>query len=127
MIVGLGIDLIELIRVRGAVEHFGDRFLRRVYTDEEIAYCRGKADPVPSLAGRFAVKEAAMKALGTGYARGVWFRSIEVARKPAEAPGVVFHGGARTRADDMGVTNIFVSLTHEKGMAAAVVVLEGER
>ena len=124
VIIGLGIDLIELGRVRKTLERFGERFLRRVYTEGEIRYCCAKADPVPSLAGRFAVKEAAMKALGTGYSRGVWFRRIEVARRKGEAPTLLFHGGAKDRADAMGVDRASISITHERGMAAAVVILE---
>ena len=125
VIVGLGIDLIELGRVRKTVERFGERFLKRVYTDGEIRYCYAKADPIPSLAGRFAVKEAAMKALGTGYSRGVWFRRIEVARRKGEAPTLLFHEAAQDRADAMGVARASISITHERDMAAAIVILEG--
>lgn len=126
MIRGLGIDLIELARVKRTVERFGERFLKRIYTEGEIAYCHRKANPIPSLAGRFAVKEAAMKALGTGYSRGVWFKRIEVVRHPGEAPTLLFHGAAAERADALGIVRATISITHEREMAAAVVVLEGE-
>lgn len=124
MIAGLGIDLIELARVKKTVDRFGERFLKRIFTEGEIAYCYKKANPVPSLAGRFAVKEAAMKALGTGYSQGVWFRLIEVVRSPGQAPTLHFHGGAKLRADALGIAKASISITHEREMAAAVVVLE---
>ncbi len=126
MIAGLGIDLIELPRVKKTVDRFGERFLKRIFTEGEIAYCYAKANPIPSLAGRFAVKEAAMKALGTGYSQGVWFRLIEVVRFPGEAPTLRFHGGAKRRADKLGIARSTISITHEREMAAAVVILEKE-
>jgi holo-[acyl-carrier protein] synthase len=124
MIAGIGMDLISIDRVRRTIERFGDRFLSRVFTAGEIAYCDEKHDPVPSLAARFAAKEAAMKALGTGVSRGVYFRHVEVARRRGEAPTVLFHGGARRRAELLGVTASYLTLTHDGGIAAAVVVLE---
>ena len=126
MIVGLGIDLIEIERVRRSYERFGDRFLRRLFTEGEVAYCLRKRDPVPSLAARFAAKEAAMKALGTGASRGVFFRQLEVVRRRGEAPLVLFHGGARRRAELLGVTASALTLTHDAGVSAAVVILEKE-
>ncbi|MFH1679040.1 MAG: holo-ACP synthase [Candidatus Eisenbacteria bacterium] len=124
MIAGIGIDLVLIERMRRTIDRFGDRFLRRVFTEGEIAYCRGKRDPVPSFAARFAAKEAAMKALGTGVSRGVYFRHVEVSRRRGEAPSVLFHGGARRRAELLGVASSSLTVTHEGGMAAAVVVLE---
>lgn len=126
MVIGLGIDLIELGRVRDVYDRFGERFLRRIFRQGEIDYCFAKSDPVPSLAGRFAVKEAAMKALGTGYSRGVWFRDIEVVRPPGSPPAIRFHGGAKARAESMGVTRALCTITHERNMGAAVVIFEGE-
>lgn len=124
MIVGLGMDLARIERVARVYGRFGDRFLSRIFTPGERAYCLGKKDPAPSLAARFAAKEAAMKALGTGASRGVRFRDIEVARRSGEAPRVLFHGGARRRAESLGVTASSLTLTHDAGVAAAVVVLE---
>ncbi len=124
MIIGLGIDLVDLRRLRKTVERFGDRFLDRIFTKEEVESSRRMADPIPSLAGKFAAKEAAMKALGTGYSRGVWFCSIEVVRRPGGPPSLRLHDGARLRAEALGVTRSTVSITHEREMAAAVVVLE---
>ena len=90
-----GVDIIEISRVRRVYERYGDRFLRRIYTEREAAYCRGRA---PQLASRFAAKEATMKALGTGV-RGVRWRDIEVVRGRGQAPRIVLHGTARARAD----------------------------
>ncbi len=126
MIIGLGIDLIELGRLRKTVKRFGERFLKRIYSEEEIAYCYRKVDPVPSLAGRFAVKEAAMKALGTGFSQGVFFKDIQVTRNPGQAPTLRFEGGARRRAEKIGVLTATISITHERDMGAAVVILEGK-
>ena len=124
MIVGIGIDLIGISRVRRTLDRFGERFLRRVYTEGERAYCFRKADPCPSLAARFAAKEAAMKALGTGVSRGVYFRNVEVTRAPGEPPRVVFYGKAKKRAESLGATGAVLSVTHDGDVAAAVVVLE---
>jgi len=124
MIAGIGMDLAEISRVRKTWNRFGDRFLRRIFTDREAAYCLEKKDPVPSLAARFAAKEAAMKALGTGVSGGVHFRQIEVARRRGEAPRILFHGRAGKRAELLGVTASSLTLTHDAGVAAAVVILE---
>lgn len=124
MIVGLGMDLTRIERVRRTLERFGDRFLARVFTRGEVEYCLRKSDPVPSLAARFAAKEAAMKALGTGAAQGVHFRDVEVARLPGEAPRVLFHGGAKHRAESIGATSSSLTITHDAGVSAAVVILE---
>ncbi|MBM3319214.1 MAG: holo-ACP synthase [Candidatus Eisenbacteria bacterium] len=123
MIAGIGMDMVLIERMRRAIDRFGDRFLRRVFTEGEIAYCRTKRDPVPSFAARFAAKEAAMKALGTGVSRGVFFRHVEVSRRRGEGPRVLFHGGARRRADLLDVAASHLTLTHEKNIAAAFVVL----
>src|SRR6478609_10057229 len=100
-IIGLGFDATDIPRVREVFARYGDRFLRRVFTDAEIAYCMRQRDPVPSLAGRFASKEAAMKALGTGHSRGVLWRDIEVVRHGGP-PKLQFHGGAARRFAELG-------------------------
>lgn len=123
MIAGIGMDMVLIERMRRTIDRFGDRFLRRVFTEGEIAYCRTKRDPVPSFAARFAAKEAAMKALGTGVSRGVFFRHVEVSRRRGEGPRVLFHGGARRRADLLDVVASHLTLTHEENIAAAAVVL----
>ncbi len=113
-----GVDFIEIDRVAGVLDRYGDRFLRRVFTPGEIAYCRGRA---PNLAARFAAKEAVMKSLGTGF-RGVGWRDIEVVRAPSGAPSPRLHGRAMRRAKRLGVTEIAISLSHSRGFAMVVAV-----
>ncbi len=124
MSLAVGIDLIAISRVRHVLERHAARFLRRVYTPEEVAFCRGR---VPELAARFAAKEAVMKALGTG-ARGVAWREIEVLSDRRGKPLVYLYGRARERAERIGLSALDVSLTHERDFAAAAVVglREGE-
>ena len=113
-----GVDIIEIDRIRKAFERWGQRFLNRIYTEGEIAYCRGRP---PNLAARFAAKEAAMKALGTGL-RGVGWKDVEVVRAPSGAPSIVLHGRALLRAENLGVTELALSITHSKDYAVAFVV-----
>jgi holo-[acyl-carrier protein] synthase len=127
MMVGLGTDLIEIARIGASVARFGERFLERVYTPGELAYCMGKKLSAESLAARFAAKEAAAKALGTGISRGVSWLELEVTRVPGEAPQMQFHGRAAERAARLGVRRISVSLTHGREQAMAVVILEDGR
>lgn len=124
MVVGLGTDLIEIARIKDSIARFGDRFLARVYTPGEIAFCSRKKNAAESFAARFAAKEAAAKALGTGISRGIGWQEIEVTRRPGERPEIVFHGRAAERAQAMGVRHAALSLTHSREMAMAVVVLE---
>jgi len=124
MIVGTGIDITEVPRVRQTIERFGERFLNRIYTTGEIRYCQSKANSVERFAARFAAKEAAMKALGTGWSRGVRWRDCEVARKPGSRPNMAFHGRAAEIAAALGVRNVSLSLTHTKEQAMAQVILE---
>src|SRR5207249_10364309 len=97
LIIGIGMDATEIDRIEATVARFGDRFLRRIFTDGEIAYATRRRNPAPHLAGRFAAKEAAMKALGTGHSRGVLWRDIEVVRAPGGTPQLKFHHGSATR------------------------------
>ena len=115
-----GVDIIEIERVKRVYAQYGDRFLRRIYTDVEAAYCRGRA---PQLASRFAAKEAVMKLLGTGV-RGVRWRDIEVVRGRGQAPSIRLHGTAIARAERIGLTDIAVSLSHSREFAVALVVLD---
>ncbi|MGH9524717.1 MAG: holo-[acyl-carrier-protein] synthase, partial [Terriglobales bacterium] len=126
MIVGTGIDLAEVPRIAAAVERFGERFLRRVFTEAEIRYCDSKANRFERYAGRFAAKEAAMKALGTGWRGGVAWTDFEVRREPGGRPAMAFHGKAAELASKLGVKNISLSITHTKETAMAQVILEGE-
>ena len=115
-----GVDIIEIGRVRRVAESYGRRFLQRVYTEQETAYCRGRA---PQLASRFAAKEAVMKALGTG-TRGVRWRDVEVVRRRGRAPTIRLHGTALKRAEQIGIGHLAVSLSHSKEYAVAFVVAE---
>ncbi|HWQ00341.1 MAG TPA: holo-ACP synthase [Vicinamibacterales bacterium] len=124
-IVGLGIDAAEVARIAQAIERYGDRFLRRIFTEQEIAYCRRRRNPAPHFAARFAAKEAAMKALGTGFARGVLFRDIEIVRAPGGPPQIRLHGGAARRLERLGATHALVTLTHTETLALAQVLLVG--
>jgi holo-[acyl-carrier protein] synthase len=124
MIVGTGIDIEEVSRVRASIERFGDRFLHRIYTEGEIRYCDSKANRVERYAARFAAKEAAMKALGTGWSHGVRWRDCEVARMPGGRPTIKFHGEAGEIAARLGVKNAALSISHTAQQAIAQVILE---
>ena len=126
-IIGLGFDATDIPRVADLLARYGDRFLRRVFTEGEIAYCKRRRDPVPSLAGRFAAKEAAMKALGTGHSRGVIWTSVEVVRGAGGPPQLRLHGAAAARAAQMGVEKSLVTITHSETLAMAQVLLQGNR
>jgi holo-[acyl-carrier protein] synthase len=124
MILGTGVDIAEVPRVRESIERFGDRFLKRVFTDGEIQYCERKARRFESYAARFAAKEAGMKALGTGWNHGVRWRDIEVVRPKGQRPTIQFHGAAAAIATKLGAKNIALSLTHTAEQALAHVILE---
>ncbi len=123
-IIGLGLDATDIDRIAETIERYGDRFLQRIFTDGEIAYCKRRRVPAIHFAGRFASKEAAMKALGTGRSRGVLWRDIEVVRRGGP-PQLQFHGGAARRAAEIGVQTALVSLTHSETLALANVMLLG--
>ena len=127
MIVGSGIDLIEIARIRHSAERYGERFLDKVYTTGEKAYCLRKRNAAESLAARFAAKEAAAKALGTGISRGVTWREIEVVREASGRPSLRFCGRALEIAEGLRVRNATLSLTHTADLAMASVVLEDGR
>jgi holo-[acyl-carrier protein] synthase len=127
MIVGLGIDVEEVERVKGAIERQGERFLKRIYTPKEREYCEQFKDKYERYAGRFAVKEAAMKALGTGWSRGVRWVDIEVVRQRGGRPTLQLSGEARLIAERLGVINIAVSITHTPKQAVAQVIFESEK
>lgn len=124
MLVGTGIDLIEIERIAASIQRFGQRFLARIYTPAEIAYCSDRRTSAQSFAARFAAKEAGAKALGTGISRGVSWLEIEVLRRPGQRPVLVFHGRAQEIARRLGVRNISLSLTHTAVLAMASVALE---
>jgi holo-[acyl-carrier protein] synthase len=124
MILGTGIDIAEVPRIRGAIERHGERFLKRIFTEGEIQYCESKANRVERYAARFAAKEAGMKAIGTGWNHGVRWRDLEVVRKPGGRPTLLLHGKAAEFAARLGATNIALSLTHTADQAMAQVILE---
>ena len=126
MVLGVGIDLVEVARIEDSLRRYGERFLQRVYTEEERRYCLAKRSPQPSLAARFAAKEAAAKALGTGMGRGIAWRQLEVQREHGKAPQLIFHGAAAALAADLQVRRILLSLTHTGSYAQAIVMLESE-
>jgi holo-[acyl-carrier protein] synthase len=124
MIVGTGIDIAEVPRIGEAMERFGQRFLDRIFTAGEQRYCDSKANRVERYAARFAAKEAAMKALGTGWNHGVRWRDCEVVRLPGGRPTISFHGKAGEVAAKLGVKNAALSISHTQEQAIAQVILE---
>jgi holo-[acyl-carrier protein] synthase len=123
-IIGLGIDATEIDRIAATIERYGDRFIRRVFTDLEIAYCTRRRTAAIHFAGRFAAKEAGMKALGTGHSQNVLWRDVEVIRVGGP-PRLEFHGGAARRFAAMGATGSLLSITHSETLAIAQVMLLG--
>ena len=124
MIIGTGVDIAEVPRIKESIERHGQRFLQRVFTEGEIRYCESKARRYESYAARFAAKEAGMKALGTGWSRGVRWCDIEVVRPKGQRPTIQFHGEAAAIATKLGAKNIALSLTHTAEQALAHVILE---
>jgi len=124
MILGSGVDLAEVDRIRQSVERFADRFLQRIYTEREIAYVERKANRFERYAARFAAKEAGMKALGTGWRRGIQWKDFEVINLPSGRPTLLLHGEAEAIAAQMGVRNVQLSLTHTSRDALAYVIFE---
>jgi holo-[acyl-carrier protein] synthase len=124
MIVGTGIDMIEIERIAQSIARYGDRFLSRIFTPGEIAYCQAKKNSAESFAARFAAKEAGAKALGTGIQHGVTWKELEVRRLPGHRPNLYFSGRAQEIATQLGVRHISLSLTHSATTAMAAVHLE---
>jgi holo-[acyl-carrier protein] synthase len=124
MVLGVGTDLMEIARLQQSIDRFGDRFLRRVFTEAEIAYCERKKNAAESFAARFAAKEACAKALGTGISHGVSWLEMEVTREPGGRPALAMSGRAAEWASRLGVRRTSLSLTHSRETALAVVILE---
>lgn len=122
MIAGIGVDIVEISRIRALYERYGERFLKRAFGPEEIRHCIGRIDPSASLAARFAAKEAFVKALGTGMTSGIRFVDIQVTG--ARPPRIELYGKALELADGMGVRGVHVSLSHERTHAVAMVIVE---
>ena len=126
MIHGIGIDWIETARIEQSLRRFGDRFLQRVFLPGEIEYCRSMKFPARHFAARFAAKEAASKAFGTGIGRFLGWKDVEVRRYPSGQPHLIFHGQGKTLAQKRGITQTHLSLTHHETAAAAMVALSSE-
>jgi holo-[acyl-carrier protein] synthase len=124
VIVGIGIDIAEVDRIREAIERHGRRFIDRIYTPAEIDYVERKANRFERYAARFAAKEAGMKAIGTGWKRGVRWQDFEVTNLPSGRPTLQFYGEAAKIADRMGVRNIALSITHTAAEGMAIVIVE---
>jgi holo-[acyl-carrier protein] synthase len=124
MIVGTGIDIVEVPRIGQSIERFGERFLNRIFTAAEIRYCQTKANKVERFAARFAAKEAAMKAIGTGMRDGVRWRDFEVGREPGGRPTMNFHGKAAQYASALRMRRAHLSVSHTEEHAVAYVILE---
>ena len=124
MIVGIGLDLAEVDRIRAAIERHGRRFVERIYTPAEIAYVERKQNRYERYAARFAAKEAGMKAIGTGWKRGVRWQDFEVVNLPSGRPTLQFHGVAAQVAGGLGVRDTVLSLTHTATQGMAIVILE---
>ena len=124
MITGIGIDVVQNERIRESIERFGDRFVNRIYTEGEKEYCSKSANPAIHYAARWAAKEAAFKALGTGWAAGVKWKDVEVERLTSGKPELRLHGEAAALAASHGVTRLHVSLTHDQLISCAVVIFE---
>ena len=123
-IIGLGLDATEIPRIAALIERYGERFIRRLFTDGEIAYCNRRRTPAIHFAGRFAAKEAGMKALGTGHSQDVLWRDLEVVRRGGP-PQLQFHGGAARRFVAMGARSSLLTITHTDALALAQVLLIG--
>ncbi len=124
MIVGLGVDVVEIRRIRQALKHQGERFIRRIFTAAEQEFCEARRDPAPHYAVRFAAKEALFKALGTGWAKGLSWQDVEVVRREQDAPILVLSHAAEKQSQELGTRSIHLSLSHSDDSALAVVILE---
>ena len=124
-IIGLGIDATDIPRIVSTIERYGQRFLQRIFTEGEIAYCMRRREPAIHFAGRFASKEAAMKALGTGHTQGVLWRDVEVVRRGGP-PQLQLHGGAARRFAGMGGRSSLLTITHSDALAIAQVLILGD-
>ena len=124
-VIGIGVDIVETERIEASIERLGDRFLQRVFTEREIAYCTSMKFSARHYAARFAAKEAVSKAFGTGIGKSMGLLEIEVVRGGEGAPAVVLHGGAKEFAERLGVTRILLSLSHADHYAVASIVIVG--
>lgn len=126
-IIGIGTDITECLRIARMIERHGEMFVDRVYTPEEVRYCQNRKQSTQHFAGRWAAKEAVLKALGTGWVRGVSWRDIEILSQSGGKPVVAIHDGAKEVARRLGVTKVFVSISHCRTHATAYAVAVGEK
>jgi holo-[acyl-carrier protein] synthase len=122
VIVGLGTDIVEIVRIGQMIERHGELFLQRVYTDEEIRYCHKRKECYQHFAGRWAAKEAVMKTLGTGWTRGVGWQDIEVSVKKSGQPSIVIRGGAADLAEKLGIREFLITISHCRAYATATAI-----
>ncbi len=125
MIIGTGIDIVSIVRIKKAEKRWGRRFLERILTEDELAYYLNHKLPHTYLAGRFAAKEATVKAFGTGFSRGITWKDIEVVKMPTGKPEIALHGEIKKLSDTMNLKNIHISISHDGDYAIAQVILEG--
>lgn len=126
MILGLGTDIVEIVRIGGMVERHGDHFLNRVYTEDEVKYCNRRKELYQHFAGRWAAKEAVMKAFGTGFIKGINFKDIEVQNRKSGQPVIVLAGGAKELAMSRGIDDIMITISHCRAYATATAIAIGE-
>ena len=124
-VIGLGTDIIECLRIAKMIEKHGELFLNRVYTKNEIAYCSSRKSANQSYAGRWAVKEAVLKAMGTGWSRGIRWKDIEVVTDLSGKPHIAIHGVAQEICDELGITDVLISLSHCRSHATATAIAVG--
>ena len=125
-IIGLGLDATDIPRIAATIARYGERFTHRIFTEGEVAYCMRRREPAIHLAGRFASKEATMKALGTGHSQGVLWRDVEVVRARGGPPQLRLHGGAARRFEAMGGRSSLLTITHSDALALAQVLILGD-
>jgi holo-[acyl-carrier protein] synthase len=125
-IIGIGTDIIECLRIAQMIERHGELFINRVYTQHEIQYCQSRKLATQHYAGRWAAKEAILKALGTGWRRGISWRDIEVRNEPGGRPTVAMRGGARDVVERLGITEMLISISHCRSHATAYALAQGK-
>jgi len=124
MIIGIGIDIVDQQRLQSGIQKYGEKFLQRLFSEQEVFLCQRYRSPIEHYAGKFAVKEAFLKAIGTGLSQQVTFRSLEVLNRPSGAAFLITHGRAAEIVENLKVTHTHVSLSHTSQLAVAVVILE---
>lgn len=125
MIIGIGTDIVDITRIEKACQKFGERFISKIFTDQEEKACKDKKEVAHHLAARFAAKEAVLKALGTGISKGIGLKDVEVTRTPGNRPEIILYGRGKEMAESLGVKNIHISISHDADRALAFAVLEG--